>query len=188
MEGALPRRKRAILSANLNTLIPELRPFARELLRAAGLAGYLPRVTSTLRSSAEQARLYRRSLAGLNAYPVAPPGSSAHEYGFAFDMVVSPMEGLADVGQYWEQLGGVWGGRFGDEVHFEYPGFKQYLVSIGGSQTPDASFLGQTVENTLSILANPYVSLFTPTVLGVRETPSYVDEAARRIRDYFKSF
>jgi hypothetical protein len=35
---------------------------------------------------------------------------------------MTPMEALADAGQYWQELGGVWGGER-DPVHFEYPGF-----------------------------------------------------------------
>jgi len=113
------------LSADLGQLVPELEPYARALVDAAGVAGLLPRVTSTRRSSAEQARLYRRSQQGLQKYPVAPPGRSAHEYGEAFDLIVSPFDWIDSVGQLWEQWGGVWGGRFGDEVHFELPGASQ---------------------------------------------------------------
>jgi len=111
------------VSASLDQLIPELQPFARDLVSAAGSAGLQPRVTSTRRSHSEQTRLYRRYLQGLQQFPVAPPGTSSHEYGYSFDMVVSPMEALSDVGAYWEQLGGVWGGEFNDPIHFEYPGF-----------------------------------------------------------------
>src|SRR5262249_31586208 len=57
--------------------------------------------------------------------PVAVPGTSAHEFGFAFDMVVSPMDAIGDVGAYWEAQGGVWGGEFNDPIHFEFPGFKK---------------------------------------------------------------
>jgi hypothetical protein len=64
--------------------------------------------------------LYRRFLAGAAGYPVAPPGFSAHEYGEAFDMVVTPMEALGDVGATWLDWGGYWGP--GDAVHFELPG------------------------------------------------------------------
>jgi len=113
------------VSASISALIPELQPFARELVSAAGSAGLLPRITSTLRTYSEQQRLYDRYLQGLSPYPAAPPGSSAHEYGWAFDMVVTPLEALADVGRYWQALGGVWGGSIGDEVHFEYPGFTK---------------------------------------------------------------
>jgi hypothetical protein len=31
------------------------------------------------------------------------------------------MEALSDVGAYWQELGGVWGGS-ADPVHFQYPG------------------------------------------------------------------
>jgi len=101
-----------------------MQPFARELVRAAGAARLQPRVTSTLRTYAQQKRLYDRYLAGMSPYPAAPPGHSAHEYGYAFDMVVSPLEALSDVGDYWESYGGIWGGRYKDDVHFEYPGFS----------------------------------------------------------------
>src|SRR5215468_9724699 len=97
---------------------------ARALVDAAGAARLNPRVTSTLRSHAEQERLYRRYLQGLQPLPVAPPGSSAHEFGYAFDMIVSPMEALTDVGATWQSWGGKWGGQFSDPVHFEYPGFS----------------------------------------------------------------
>src|SRR5260370_14445964 len=104
----------------LDELVPELRDAAMALVDAAGAAGLLPRITSTVRSHSEQARLYRRYLAGQAGFPVAPPGFSAHEYGEAFDMVVSPMEALADVGYTWQQWGG--GGNPADAVHLELPG------------------------------------------------------------------
>jgi hypothetical protein len=110
------------LSSDLGQLIPEFVPFANDLVLAAGRAGLQPRVTSTRRSSAEQTRLYNRYLAGASRYPAAPPGTSAHEFGYAFDLVTSPLEALPDVGAYWKSMGGVWFPS--DEVHFEYPGFK----------------------------------------------------------------
>jgi D-alanyl-D-alanine carboxypeptidase len=117
------------VSASLSALIPDMQPFARELVRAAGAAGLMPRVTSTLRTTAEQTRLYRRYISGLQSLPVAPPGTSAHEFGYALDMVVTPYDALADVGDYWKGMGGVWGGQFNDPVHFEYPGFKTALAA-----------------------------------------------------------
>jgi len=126
------------VSANLSSLIPELQPYARDLVDAAGAAGLQPRVTSTRRTFAEQKRLYNRSLAGLSPYPAAPPGHSAHEYGWAFDLIVSPLSALSDVGAYWEENGGVWGGRGGDDVHFEYPGFQDAVgPSIRTAQALD---------------------------------------------------
>jgi len=126
------------VSASIESLIPELQPYARDLVDAAGVAGLQPRITSTRRSYADQKRLYARYLAGLSPYPAAPPGHSAHEYGWAFDMVVSPLSSLADVGAYWQQNGGIWGGTIGDDVHFEYPGFKEALgPTIDAAQAAD---------------------------------------------------
>jgi hypothetical protein len=112
-------------------LIPELQQSARELVLAAGQAGLVPRVTSTRRSSTQQARLYRRWLAGLSPLPAAPPGTSAHEFGYAFDMVVSPWAALADVGYTWQQWGGIWGGDQ-DPVHFQFPGFVVPTAGTSG--------------------------------------------------------
>jgi len=104
-------------------LIPELRPFAQQLVMIAGSNRLQPRVTSTRRSFSTQARLYKLYLSGRSAYPVAPPGTSAHEFGYAFDVIVTPLEYLNALGSLWESWGGKWGGRFRDPVHFEYPGF-----------------------------------------------------------------
>lgn len=113
------------MSASLNSLVPQLRPYARALVDLAGRNGLQPRITSARRSHAEQARLYRRFVAGLQPYPVAPPGTSAHEFGMAFDLVVSPydLSLFRQLGQIWVSWGGVWGGEFDDPIHFELPGF-----------------------------------------------------------------
>lgn len=123
------------MTNSLSGLRSFFRPWARDLVDVASRARVLPRVTSTLRSHTYQAKLYRDYLAGRNPYPVAPPGSSAHELGLAFDMVTSPMEALTDLGKVWEDWGGVWGGRFGDEVHFEFPGASQHAAKQA-SQLP----------------------------------------------------
>lgn len=112
------------MSASLNALDPELQPFARALVEEAGAARLMPRVTSTLRSRAEQERLYARYQRGQSEFPVAPPGTSAHEFGAAFDMVVTPFDALGDVGALWQQWGGVWGAQR-DPVHFELPGWRR---------------------------------------------------------------
>lgn len=91
----------------------------------ANRAGVQPRITSTYRTFAQQSRLYADFTAGRAKYPVAPPGTSAHEFGFAFDVDLA-IDGanLSDLGKVWESWGGVWGGHYGDPVHFEFPGFK----------------------------------------------------------------
>jgi hypothetical protein len=90
-------------------------------------------------------------LAGQAGYPVAPPGSSAHEYGEAFDMVVSPMEALADVGYTWQSWGGGWNPA--DAVHFELPGATERARERG------LEIAGPLFENPVTNLLNWFDSL-----------------------------
>src|SRR5260370_41879813 len=104
----------------MSDLVAEVGAFGSDWVAAGGRAGLKPRITSTIRTRSEQRRLLNRYLAGKAGSPVAPPGFSAHEYGEAFDLVVAPMEALADVGYTWQQWGGGWNPA--DAVHFELPG------------------------------------------------------------------
>lgn len=96
--------------------MPALRPYAEELLRLAGPAA---QVTSVRRSRRQQELLYRRFLAGQSQFPAAPPGTSKHERGLAFDVYSPDAALLRRLGAIWESWGGVWGGRFKDPIHFE---------------------------------------------------------------------
>ncbi len=140
------------MSTSLNALEPDLQPFARDLINAAGAAGLMPRVTSTLRSRAEQERLWRRYQQGTAVFPVAPPGTSAHEFGWAFDIVVTPFDALADVGDAWTQAGGVWGGQR-DPVHFEAPGWRQQAAVAA----PSPYTHGLAVAVDIIIGFNPFI-------------------------------
>lgn len=149
------------MSSSLSGLIPQLQPFAQALIRYAGASGMAPRVTSTRRSSSEQLRLYRNFLSGHSQYPVAPPGTSAHEFGFAFDMLTNYAEYLPRLGQVWESWGGVWGGRFKDPIHFEFPGFKSRPF------TPESPFWSAAYQgiNWASIISTPlFVEKNDPSV------------------------
>lgn len=98
-------------------LHPTLRPYFEQLVAIATKLDPGARVSSAFRSSSEQARLYRRFVAGQSRYPVAPPGRSYHEYGRAIDIVARP-EVLRRLGAIWEQAGGTWGGER-DDIHFQ---------------------------------------------------------------------
>ncbi len=100
-------------------LLPRLRPAFEALVRDAQRLDRSARVTSARRRSSEQARLYRRWLAGKSRFPVAPPGKSLHEQGRAIDLIAAPWV-LAWLGRKWESAGGRWGGRFNDPIHFEF--------------------------------------------------------------------
>lgn len=108
--------------ASLRTLSPDFRPYAEQFVEWLTANGLQVSVTSARRSSGEQAKLYQRYINGQSRYPAAPPGTSTHELGYAFDAVVSPAEYQQAAGEAWERFGGRWGGRFKDPVHFEAPG------------------------------------------------------------------
>jgi D-alanyl-D-alanine carboxypeptidase len=165
------------MGGSLNDLVPELRDAASALVDAAGAAGLQPRITSTVRTSSEQRRLYSRFLAGEGGFPVLPPGFSAHEYGWAFDMVVSPMDALADVGFTWQQWGGGW--NPGDAVHFELFGASAEAVRIGRSQAsgPVARSV-QSVADWFDSLPW-YVQAVLPTSLFTSKSMSAADWQAR---------
>jgi len=148
------------VGANLNDLGPELRDAAYALLSAASAAGLQPRVTSVLRSYAEQKRLYSRFLAGQQGFPVVPPGYSAHEDrgdGFteAFDMVVTPMDALEDVGYTWNQWGGRWSPK--DAVHFELPGATDRAAARGRASANPVAATAQAINDLPW-----YASVFLP--------------------------
>lgn len=91
-------------------LLPELRPFANELMRLVpGLT-----ISSVYRSRSEQIRLWNNR--HRNPYPVAPPGKSYHEYRRAFDLN-GPADKLRRAGQIWLSWGGTWSPR--DDIHFQ---------------------------------------------------------------------
>lgn len=99
-------------------LIRELRPYADYLYRVGIAYGLKPVVTSTRRSGATQRRLYRRWKSGQSPYPAAVPGTSLHELGYAFDMWSPSPQGMMWLGQVWQAMGGVHGGK-GDPVHYQ---------------------------------------------------------------------
>src|SRR5260370_40108576 len=139
----------------ISDLVEERQGPENDLVLAAGRAGLLPRITSTIRSNSEQRRLYNRYLAGQAGYPVAPPGYSAHEYGLAFDMVVSPMEALADVGYTWQQWDG--GGNGAAAVHFELPGASEYAREQGRLLEVQSDSAGATAAGFITTATDFYL-------------------------------
>lgn len=87
-----------------------------QLVNTARAYGVPAQITSGVRTRTQQARLYRRYLAGLNPYPVAPPGTSDHEQGFAVDIWTGSDELNDWLGRVWLSWGGMWSAR--DRVHF----------------------------------------------------------------------
>jgi len=93
--------------------------------------------TYGFRSLEEQAELRRLYLAGKGGKASAP-GLSAHNYGLAFDFVcdgdtrpgVQPdwrLPAYRVLGEEATRAGLVWGGRFGDAPHVQWPGYVSAL-------------------------------------------------------------
>jgi hypothetical protein len=145
------------MAASLDALDPDLRAAALSLDDAVHSSGLQGRFTSTLRTHAEQARLYRRWLHGLSPLPAAPPGQSAHEYGLAFDYLVIPNEYTRDVADYAiRELGLAW--KAADPVHYEIPGASAWAAS----QSTDAE-----VETTYSKVATTVVGMALPAPISI---------------------
>lgn len=104
--------------SELHGLRREVLPYARALIDALRRAGVRVTVTSVVRSQAKQRKLYNRYITGHSRLPAAPPGHSTHEQHIAWDMMLDPPVYEA-AGRAWERLGGRWGGRFDDPVHFD---------------------------------------------------------------------
>lgn len=109
--------------ADLRTLQPTLVPWARWIYAVGKQQSGRLVVTSALRSSAKQAKLRSAWERGLSKIPANRPGTSLHEFGWAFDLASIGIDPFADpllpwLGAWWEYYGGRWGG-IRDPVHFQ---------------------------------------------------------------------
>ena len=128
------------MSYEFDGLVEDLRPYAEALLEALRQAGFTAQVTSVYRGFAAQKKLFDAYTKGHSRYPAAPPGFSAHNQGWAFDISVNDESVLPDAGALWESWGGTWGGHFSDPIHFEMGGASAYLGALrqsGAAPPPD---------------------------------------------------
>jgi peptidoglycan L-alanyl-D-glutamate endopeptidase CwlK len=116
----------------ISGLVPELRGLALELIHQAEARGMRVTICRGRCTTEEQARIHAANPTGS-----APPGSSRHEKGEAFDVCFLAPNGSwswdeshpwQQLGELGERLGLVWGGRWrkgrwagtkGDRPHFE---------------------------------------------------------------------
>lgn len=103
---------------------------------------------------------------------MAPPGFSAHEYGWAFDLVVSPFDAIYDVGYTWEQWGGAWGGKK-DVVHFELPGASDEAARLGKAALAEQGF---SLADLLSIFYPLKAVDIVGTIGGTTHVRNLADE------------
>jgi LAS superfamily LD-carboxypeptidase LdcB len=105
--------------ASLRTLDKRAQPIARAFLRFLASQGVQAVITSARRDQASQAKLYAAYKAGRSKFPAAPPGKSTHGIGIAFDLKLTPPL-YRQAGEAWEAAGFTWGGRFNDDIHFDF--------------------------------------------------------------------
>lgn len=112
------------MDARLSALDRGGRDAAQAFVAYLQRSGWPIIVTSAVRSVAQQQQLARQNPSGL---PVAAPERSRHVQRRAFDLGFRgyqwrqvPMEYWRQMGEIWESMGGRWGGRFGDPVHFDW--------------------------------------------------------------------
>lgn len=103
----------------MNGLDPTFARAIGSLVAAARAAGYRVAYVSGYRSDAHQRQLYQDCQRRRCPYPVARPGTSMHARRVAVDLHVEPEKGYRVLGEAWERMGGTWGGRFRDRVHFD---------------------------------------------------------------------
>ena len=117
---------------NLDLIYPRFLAVALDVVARCNARGFVYVATHGTRTIAEQNALHAKWKMGVGG-KAAPGGSSAHNYGCAFDFCrdASDLAGLqADwrqaaynvLGEETRAAGLVWGGSFGDAPHINFPG------------------------------------------------------------------
>ena len=158
------------MSSSLASLAEPLRPWAEWIVALANWAGAQPRVTSTTRTHAKQQSLYDAYIAGRSRYPAARPYTSAHEYGYALDMVIDDRNARDAVVSAWVSAGGVHGGEE-DPIHFEFPNWKNRVQMEAPAASLPPSF--GTQDNRLYALVD-YLIAAVPglRIIGIAQLAS----------------
>jgi peptidoglycan L-alanyl-D-glutamate endopeptidase CwlK len=117
-------------SRSLDDLHPTVAEKARQLIELCKAEDIELRITSTLRTFAEQADLYAQGRTKPGQIVTrAKPGQSWHQFGLAFDCCpfyrgkpVWNSRHWDQIGQLGKKLGLIWGGMWlkPDKPHFEY--------------------------------------------------------------------
>jgi hypothetical protein len=128
----------ATTAEHLVKLTADTRSRVTELLSVAASEGSRVSITSSLRSCAEQQALHDKGITPVSGC------RSWHVHGRAVDLYAGSWEpaAYARLGEAWEKMGGIWGGRWGDHVHFEWhPGMAIDELCPEPGECPRASTL-----------------------------------------------
>lgn len=122
---------------DLDRVYPPFVAVSLEVITGCAARGVRYVATHGFRDLSEQAQLRRLYVEGKGG-KASPAGLSAHNYGLAFDFVcdASPRPGVQPdwresaylvLGEEAMKAGLVWGGRFGDSPHVQWPGYVNAL-------------------------------------------------------------
>lgn len=110
---------------DVSALTPDTQAAYRKLREFSDKNGILPgfSLAETLRTCARQNELFAQGPSVTRARGCM----SWHVMGRAFDVSAAGLtcDDLRPLGAFWESMGGIWGGRWSDCVHFEWhPGYR----------------------------------------------------------------
>lgn len=117
------------MSIQLRGLAPEVRQRAELAVQWAQKFGIRPLVTSGFRSWNEQLELRRKWEAGLSRFPANIPGDSAHNFGWAWDSVISdPRFTQESLDNWWIAVRQAAGFNVpsNDRIHAEVPNWRRF--------------------------------------------------------------
>jgi hypothetical protein len=183
---------------DLQDLNPEFQRRLGNLLTSAKAAGIPAHIIEAYRDRSVQAQYYAEKLQGKRPYPVAPPGTSFHEGGFASDVLTddrSSQQKLIDYANAHPEFGVV--PLPGDAPHFQIAGYRHLADALknppayqGGEAAPDLSpFIaggqgysvakGYTPYNPGTMVAGPgagtTINAASAPVAGALATPANND-------------
>ncbi len=137
---------------DLQDLNPEFRRRMGNFLTSAKAAGLPAHIIEAYRDRAVQAQYYADKQKGLRPYPVAPPGTSFHEGGFAADTLAddrAQQQKLIDYAKAHPEFGIV--PLAGDAPHFQIAGYKHLADALAN---PPKLGEGPSVDLSPFIAAN----------------------------------
>jgi hypothetical protein len=153
-----------VAAPNLSRIDQRLKNLIRNLPYAARQYNFQYRVTSGFRSRATQQKLYNEYISGRATYPVAVPGTSAHEKGLALDILTTDLQKMVPL---LTSSGLYWGGP-ADPIHFSLvPG--EAAISSRTNELPAAkeTFAQSFYNSSKTILG---LASWIPSPIGLVAT------------------
>jgi hypothetical protein len=138
-------------------------------------------LTSAFRTHEQQQALYEKARQGLSRYPVARPGNSAHEYGYAIDLVFGNADARDVVRNIWVSYGGNLGNE--DEVHFEFPNWRSLAAAAAPAPQEAPDTRGRRWDQLANVLLSfvpslGYIMSIASIASGLAEAFGYDQSAA----------